>query len=95
MLGLNITSDKNKASNKNSTSRSSSTPLLSSQPPLPRLAALPELMEALELDTLVTMEVGHGYGHEIYDIIPYHYNYAVADSYTGARFDQATSFPSS
>ena len=34
---------------------------------------------------------GHGYGHEIYEIIPYHYNYAVADSYTGARFDQASS----
>merc|ERR1712212_913597 len=31
---------------------------------------------------------GHGYGHEIYEIIPYHYNYAVADSYSGARFDQ-------
>ena len=28
----------------------------------------------------------HGYGH--HEIIPYHYNYAVADSYTGARFDQ-------
>ena len=34
---------------------------------------------------------GHGYGHEIHEIIPYHYNYAVADSYTGARFDQASS----
>merc|ERR1719180_107121 len=32
--------------------------------------------------------IGHGYGHEIHEIIPYHYNYAVADSYTGARFDQ-------
>merc|ERR1711928_314046 len=32
--------------------------------------------------------IGHGYGHDIHEIIPYHYNYAVADSYTGARFDQ-------
>merc|ERR1719234_1334958 len=32
--------------------------------------------------------IGQGYGHEIHEIIPYHYNYAVADSYTGARFDQ-------
>ena len=35
--------------------------------------------------------IGHGYGHEIHEIIPYHYNYAVADSYSGARFDQASS----
>ena len=35
--------------------------------------------------------IGHGYGHDIHEIIPYHYNYAVADSYTGARFDQASS----